>query len=237
MGQGLVRILKSSLEPLTGEGTKIALEATMDGILGQVAAGLVSFRLSYKQKRFEENTKTAIVSMMRRERRLEQKLSDISEQMENFIRDKALPITFDFSIDETESQKIELIVNGLESVIEKEISDEGIILTYNDVLSELRLNEVARLLFFDKRSMPERLELDLSRLSLAMDETKDGRRQYQQLQGHDSYIDSKLQRLHLIETVVDAGSFNDEAPEPSGERKLTTFGLNFIDFFKINKSV
>lgn len=229
MGKFLT-LLKNSVKPMIDEGSPIALEATIDGIVGQIASGLVSFKLSYQQKRFEENTKAALSSLFQRSRRLERRFDELSEEFLNYIQDKALPITLDYAIEEREQEKIELIINGLESIVEM-ASEDSLVLTYNDVLKELRLNEVRALLAYDLRRVPERRALDLS---LALDRSPEGRERYRQIQGLDAYIDGKLLRLNLLEAFAEAG---EVIGTPQAQKKrLTQFGKNFIDFFKIDYS-
>jgi hypothetical protein len=228
MPNKLFGIVKGNIEPLLEEGVPIALEAALDGIIGQMASGLVSFRLSFKQRKFEENTKIALSSLNQKASSLERKLENLSEDFYNFINTRALPLTFDYAIEENEVEKIELIINGLETIIEEMISEEEIILTYNDVLRELRYSEIVHLLKYDPRS--ERMTLDLSMINLAMDRSGEAKRKYAQRKGHENYVTNKLERLNLIETIIiDGGSF----PEIK-KQSLTDFGRNFLNFFKVS---
>lgn len=230
------KFFKRLVEPLIDAGGGQLLEATIDGLLGQVASGLVSFKLSYKQKRFEENTKLALVALYQRQQRIEARLDSLPADCVDFVANTAFPLTFDYVIDESESEKIELLINGFESVIENKIKNQSIILTYNDVLKELRFDEIKELLRFDHRNPDSKLDMsELKELFSSLDDNSSEARTVRlQRKGYKSYVYKKLERLHLIETVTieDKGNYT----ESKGEVRLTDFGRNLVDHFKIRYS-
>lgn len=155
--------------------------------------------------------------------RMELKINELSDKDYNFLRQKAFPVMLENLFDEQQEEKVQLILNGFESIIENHITDEDKVFTFYDVLEGLRAHEIKRLMQHTKEYR-EMLIKNPEKLKLNFDISPEGNNNRAFLQ----YIDNKLESLGLIElTVYDHGDF-----DPS-RGPITTFGENFIDFLKV----
>jgi hypothetical protein len=230
MGKGLSDLVRKTFrnptlkEVVVEEGTPMALEMIFDGIVGQIASGVVTAKLSYRQKQQQKNMEIAFRELQRTKEELNAKIAQLSDEVYSFINDRVFPLIFDYVIDEQQEEKISLIINGFHSVIEDQITDEEIILTYFDVLKNLRAAEIS---FFMKTYFPDYSQLDMDRLRLAMDTSPSGRKRYQTIESYKAYVNNKLEQLGLIQTmyVVESESATDRDV-------VTDFGKGFVAFFK-----
>ncbi|GMK38803.1 hypothetical protein PCCS19_18570 [Paenibacillus sp. CCS19] len=229
MGNKLIAMIKDNFQPLSEEGLPLILEASIDGVLGQIASGLVSFRLSYKQRKFEENTTQALKSLLKRTRKLDAKLDNLTDEVRHNIAARVLPITFDYVQDELELEKIEFIINGFESAVEGMITEESVIIAYHDVLKELRMAEIRKLIEFDLRNINRELNINLD---LIMDRSREGRRTQSTVSGYEKYVESKLTQIGLIHKEFEGGIVAGEGVGRPVTR-LTEFGKNLLDYFKM----
>jgi hypothetical protein len=213
-------IIKENLDTGLEIGMDLAAETVIDGILGQIASGLVTAKLSYKQKRFEENVTLALNELKKRVERIEKALNDDNYQ---FVQNNLFPIMFDYVIEESEKEKISIIINGFENAMQSKYNnDEQLIRTYFDILKELRINE---LMFFIENYDPDKRELELKPPFLPL--TKEDKIRYAQIKGYQSYVNNKLERLGLIKLVAygEEEVFSPVSP-------ITQLGYNFLNFFR-----
>ncbi|MBO2942793.1 hypothetical protein JJQ72_02180 [Paenibacillus sp. F411] len=144
--------------------------------------------------------------------------------LNDFIRQKAFPIVLDELLAEHEEEKIDLVLNGLEYTYKEDIRDESKILVYFDVLRELRVEVIKKLITYTDFYM-KYWSLELKPLLLFPPNDKEGRKKYNENQGYLSYIDNQLETLGLT---------TKEVTESLGEKVvLTDFGEHFIQFFDL----
>ena len=74
------------------------------------------------------------------------KLDD--EELKFFIQTTIFPYVLDDLIEENQDRKIEYILNGFEFIIDEKMNDEGFAIACFDVLRELRVDDIIRLLKF-----------------------------------------------------------------------------------------
>ncbi|MCM3141316.1 hypothetical protein [Brevibacillus sp. MER 51] len=176
-------------------------------------------------------------------------LITLDSNFQQFIRDKVFPLVIDNIYEETQEEKIGVILNGLAGVIKNRVADEDLIITYFDVLNQLRIAEIQHL--FSNYDNRNRAKIDMSFLNLAMDRTREGRKKYAELQGFKNYVDNKLLRLGLLRYKQgndNTYSYEYMIPsykpktEDNDDRKwildqyfLSDFGKQFIAFFESNK--
>ncbi|GIN96129.1 hypothetical protein J6TS1_19990 [Siminovitchia terrae] len=158
MDQGKKEDLKESIKDTAADiildvGSKAAAEVVKETVTGLLKEVLVDTGASmipgisgaisgYKRARFERNIKqfTNELSLKVEDLRinLEQKTAEQKEQL-----DQLLAYILDYVIDEQQEEKIEFMVNGFVQMTEHENITEDFVLTYYDVLKELRLVDIS----------------------------------------------------------------------------------------------
>lgn len=141
--------LNTALE-VGAEYSAETIKKTVEGMLSDVAVdigssmvpGLVAAVQNYKRRRFEKNIGKLVEELSGRVEIINANLEKKSDEQR-----KKLEILFqyllDYVIDEKQEEKIELMVNGFVKVTEVENPSEDFVLTYYDVLQELRLVDIA----------------------------------------------------------------------------------------------
>jgi len=196
-------------------------QALSDVLIGQVVPGITTAFMSYKQKRTEKMVMAAIADISGRLNALEEKLSKLSSEDLLFIKESFLPVLLDVIADEQQEEKISLLVNGFQTVIEYQLTDLDIITLYYDIIRELRVLDLKTLMWFAGKSDVEAyVETSISRDDV-----------------HNSSINhivKKLERLHLIGIPKLWGEIEGKEFTISRERgELTVLGERFIDFFRM----
>lgn len=180
---------------------------------------------------------------------LRNSLLTLDSNFQQFIRERVFPLVIENIYEETQEEKIGVIFNGLTGVIKNKIADEDLIITYFDVLNELRIAEIQHL--FSNYDVRNRAKIDMSFLDLALDRTREGRKKYAELQGLKNYVDNKLLRLgilrykqgndntysyeYMIPSYKPKTEDNDDRKWILDQYFLSDFGKQFIAFFESNK--
>lgn len=214
--------MKDNSDTIIEQGVEIGSDIFLDGLVGQIAPGIVSCRMSHKQKQHEERTAAILREIMAKQDGLNNKLNKLSDKELYIVEEEVFPLIFEYAIEEPEKEKIKYIVNGFETIIENKITDQELILSYYDVLKSLRLNEIRRLI----EQTPEYRQRIFTReneLKLNIDLRGNGENK----RAFIRYIDNKLEQLGLIQTVV----FGDEEFNPESG-PITPFGINFMNFIR-----
>lgn len=206
-----------------GAGAAVLSQALSDALIGQVAPGVVTAYLSYKQKRTDKMIVTAITDINGRLNALEEKLNKFSTEDWTFFREAFLPVFLDAVADEQQEQKIALLVNGFQTVIEYQLNDIDIIILYYDIMRELRVLDLKTLMWFTGKSDAE--ADGYAETSISRDDIH---------QSSINHIVKKLEKLHLIGLPRLWGEFEGkEFTISRGRAELTVLGERFIDFFRM----
>ncbi|MGG4141862.1 hypothetical protein ABEW34_01930 [Paenibacillus algorifonticola] len=210
------------------------LEGSADAVpyIGKLYNAYKMHRLQARVKKIESRLLT-IASLM---------IEKNDELLNEFIRKKAFPFTLNELFEEQEEEKVDLIMNGLEYTYKNNIRDESRMMGYFDVLRELRIDGLKRLIKYSERSRIQEsnyLPDDPEELKL-----------YYENEGYTSYIDNQLEKLGLIDTGIRSlddvvnqvfehlnklmsSRYNSHFSARRHETKLTSFGNNFISFFEL----
>jgi len=113
-----------------------------EAIIGQVAPGIVTAMMNYKQKRFERNIIEMLEEFKNRQSNFEHLLANVSERMLFSVRNDSFSILLDYASDEKQVEKIKYIVNGFETILSREITDQDIIISYYETLKSLTLADI-----------------------------------------------------------------------------------------------
>ncbi|CAH0149418.1 hypothetical protein SRABI134_00726 [Peribacillus sp. Bi134] len=145
----------------------------------------------------------------------------LNELQEKFIQEKALPLILKNMMQEEQEEKIKILVNGLESIINDSMYEEDSLFEFYDVLNSLRKKEIARLLEMYNKEIQNQDTYNIGNFEF------DGTSL--------EYIDNKLVQLGLRKVyVINAGTWGAlESPEE--DTAFTDFGKDFIKFFRNRK--
>lgn len=203
-------------EPTVVMGTTLLVDAA----IGTFATGFYAAQNSYKFKRLKENTTIAIEELFERLENVELLLS--SENRDIF-ENKLFPTFWDFVIDEPESEKIQLFVNGLEVALNQKEIDMEMIYIYFDILSQLRVKEI--MLFQDVYIQKNYKIIEGTSSNIAVNGKIDVT--------HHIYARNKLEKVGLITLHVISG--NGTIDE---HYQITDLGKRLFDYFsKLNVSI
>lgn len=171
-----------------------------------------------------------------------------ASQNSKLFKQDVFPIVLNKIINEEQPEKISVILNGFEYIIDNNMIELDKIFHYYDVLEEMRLSEIFHLAEKYVKPMemvksPGKYEL---KLNIKLEYTEEDREQ----EDLERYMDNKLFRLGILKFVkelVDEPSYLDysqsslpyqwQPPEPkkfeinTDKYELSRFGLRFIKFF------
>lgn len=210
--------LKDNFEIALNGGTTLLGECLSNALVAHIAPGVVTTYLSYKQKRTEKNIMHTLDEFKNRLNKIEEHLKVMEENEIDFIKNTVFPIIFDFVIDEPQEEKIGYIVDGVENIIAYKITDEDLILTYFDVLHELRIIDIRELLYINNYL------IDGNQAYSSSD-------QFNESEAVKKHIYKKLEKYNLI--VIQPIIAELEGKEYTIDRhraKISAFGRNFINF-------
>lgn len=97
---------------------------------------------SYKRSRFERNIRNFTDELYTKIEEIRINLENKTEEQKNKI-DQLLSYVMDYVIDEQQADKIKFMVNGFVNITEHEQVTEDFVLTYYDVLKELRMVDIS----------------------------------------------------------------------------------------------
>lgn len=208
--QFVLKPLGITLEP----SAVMAIDILVDAVLGTFASGLYSTKTSYQFKRLESNVKEAFEELYKRVEKLE---LYITEKNEGIFKNQLFPIFWDFVLEEKESEKIQLFVNGLESSLTKEQINMEMMYVYFDTLKQMRAKDIVSFqdIFINKN------------YKKVFVEGKFGVQYIGDNDAYHSYLISKLTSLGLIQLwKIDGSGTIDE------HYGVTELGESLIEYFK-----
>lgn len=165
------------------------------------------------------------------------------------FKEEIFPIIVSKMLNEPQGEKIKVIIEGFEYLIDKEITDLDIVLNYYDVLEELR---VADLMYLAKKYTP--LDVNSAKLNIRLDDpinefnlSQNERIELENLREerrtNERYIENKLIRCGLLiqdrstytsSKLSTSSSINYRTTGESTKYTLTSFGHRFFEFFLIS---
>ena len=110
--------MKDELREKLQDMSKASMEAGIpimgniitDAVIGQAVPGVATAVISYKQKRTERMLIKAIDELKKQMIAINEKVNNMDKEQITFIKEKVLPIVFDFVIEESQEEKIKLMV-------------------------------------------------------------------------------------------------------------------------------
>lgn len=189
-------------------------------------------------------------------RKINKELNNLTEQIntatdkleasenEMLIKQEVFPIILNKILNDEQTEKISVMLNGFEHIIDEDILDTDKIFHYYDVLSEMRLSEIVHLTEIYVKPLenarnPYKLKLNPLRLNLQRTEEEKERVDLER------YMDNKLHRLGILEYAKERKrnlEFRPQEYNNVGNNKnnykvnmdrmeISNFGLRFIEFF------
>lgn len=214
-----------TLDVVAEGGVSIIASFVADTVFGHVAPGICSAVMSYKQKKFEKNILKVLSELQLRQIYLDSIISTLPQDKNQTLKDEIFPLTFDYSAEVKQEEKITFIVNGFETVIENQMmTNQEKILVYYDTLNDLSMIDLKLL----ERIKIEQVSTDILYPKPVKIETEELAIERQSL--------NKLQRLGIVSLpnlVYDYDQNNEMYYLRDIE--FTQFGIRFFNFFKINK--
>lgn len=166
-----------------------------------------------------------------------------SSRNEVFLKQEVFPIILNKILNDEQTEKISVMLNGFDHIIEKDTLDTDKIFHYYDVLSEMRLSEILHLTdnyvkFIEYARNPHKVQLHL-RINLQNTKEEKERADLER------YMDNKLHRLGILQYAKERARNPDYSPpnyqDFENNRKdytinierfeISSFGLRFIEFF------
>ncbi|GAB6440297.1 hypothetical protein bcgnr5372_63730 [Bacillus luti] len=235
--KGLMDLMCKGLPAPLQEPVEIAVE--IGGGVAPIAGSILNYFKFKKINKELSNLKGQIENIA-------QKIED--SQNEVYLKQEIFPIILNKIMNDEQEEKIKIILNGFEYIIDNEILDSDKIFHYYDVLAEMRLSEIVHLtnkyvVIMEMLKNPGKMEL---KLDLKMEYTAEDKER----EDLERYMNNKLFRLGILEYVkerVDKPSegismqtsmpyqWQDPAPERyevnTEKYKVSNFGKRFIEFF------
>ncbi|MFZ7933430.1 hypothetical protein ACO1D2_20545 [Bacillus thuringiensis] len=149
------------------------------------------------------------------------KLCSDSLLSEELIKERVFPIVLSDLIEEHEDAKINLILNGFENVFIEEKTNESVVISYFDILRNLRYADIKRFLYFADETFDYPNYPDLS-----------------EERALTRNIDGKLGKLGLIN--ISATWINLDGHDNDNDREnvsLTLYGTKFAEFILSDENV
>lgn len=217
----------------------------MPGISGAVSG--------YKRARFERNIKTFTEELALRIDEIRTNLESKTNEQKHKI-DLLFNYVMDFVIEEPQQEKINLMVNGFVNITEHEVITEDFVLTYYDVLKDLRMVDIsvlrlmysARYIYEDNNEMFTDI---MERHGISYEQYESVRRNIQRLGLLTTITDLKITEdlKGVIISIKEIQNFLGKLTNPRNKSPLpklkepklkskdslqiSKFGKDFIDFF------
>lgn len=239
-------IAKESITSIIGDLIVDASSSLIPGISGAVQG--------YKRARFERNI-TAFASELYSEiENLRKNLETKNEEQKEKI-DRMFSFIMDYVIDEQQEEKIQYMVHGFLSITNHENITEDIILTYYDVLKELRMIDISVLrLMYNSRyrfinGSTETYQDVMERNGINYNQYEAVRRNLQRLGLFTTKTDLNItdDLEEIVKTFKELYDYLDKANNPRYTRslpklklpklkskeyyELSKFGKDFVEFF------
>jgi len=207
-------------------GAPIVGNMVTDTIIGQIVPGAATAFLSYRQKRTEKMLIRAIDELKIQISEINSKLIGMSEKQIILIKESIFPIVLDNIEKESEEEKIKYIVNGFKHSINYDITDFDLILSYYDILNDLRM--------IDIRILIDLYEESKKMVRSYMEETD--RTIKTEYEAVETYAIKKMESLGLISVKKTFEDLEGRVTKPKkSATKISKLGIYFVKFFEMYK--
>jgi len=217
------KFICDSIDIVGSGGISILATMVSDVMIGQIAPGFVSTLIAYKQKRLERNMDKLLEELLKHQKKIDDLIGKININIMEIITRDIFPLLYDYSAEEKQVEKIKYIVNGFESVVEIQLNDQDLILSYYDTLAELNLADIKFIKKIAQASIPQKVESLVIPTKIV-----------NVYQAFERQILNKLVQMGIVKianSIYDVDGRNEMHDLKS--IKYTSYGKHFIDFIKI----
>ncbi|MDA2110294.1 hypothetical protein PDN20_14735 [Bacillus cereus] len=224
----VVESVKNLLGVEEGSNVELVFD-NIGSVAPYISGAITSHRINRLKKRLEEHQERLMV--------IESKLQRKDATFNEFLKQKAFPIILEDIMNDAQDEKVKFLFNGFENIIDQEIKDENRIIAYCDILRELRLDDIKKLLTFTgeyRYNITGKLNNLLS-VSASQEEIK----KHYENQAYKKYIQNRLERMGLLGIVASPGKNNMESIQniAKSEIGISTFGRHLIEFFDLTSLI
>lgn len=224
----VVESVKNLLGVEEGSNVELVFD-NIGSVAPYISGAITSHRINRLKKRLEEHQERLMV--------IESKLQRKDAAFNEFLKQKAFPIILEDIMNDAQDEKVEFLFNGFENIIDQEIKDENRIIAYCDVLRELRVDDIKKLLTYtgEYRYNVTRKLNNLLSVSASQEEIK----KHYENQAYKKYIQNRLERMGLLGIMASPGKDNMESIQnvAKPEIGISTFGRHLIDFFDLTSLI
>lgn len=187
-----------------------------------------NYRLSKLEKRINLNIKQMEI--------IKDKVE--SSRNEVFYKSEVFPLIMKQIMDEDEDEKVKVVIDGFEHIVDEDFEEMELIYHYYDVLAELRYNDIVK---FIKKYMPYECRENLT-LDIDLEKFEDLSREEQDLQKEkdaiEKYQENKFLRLGLLKDLIfspnEEGVISLNANRTyDSSVEISEFGKRFVIFFAL----
>jgi hypothetical protein len=205
-------------------GAPLAGSLISNALAGQIIPGAATFILDLKQKRTERMLLTAIDELKKQIVDINNSLKEMKDTQIEFIEETIFPIALDFIEKESQEEKIKYIVNGAINSIKNNITDTDLILSYYDILNELRMIDIRILInLYGESKKMNRLYME--------DADRTIKTEYE---AAETYIIKKLESLSLISVKKTHEELAGRVVKPKkSATDISRLGIYFVEFFSM----
>lgn len=230
-----------------GEPTiNIVSDLFVEGTVGALIPGVTSFLFAVRSRRLEDNMNLFIKKISKKIDYLETQYEKLNAEDRKAFKNGFSEIIVDYIAEEREEEKIELLVNGFQKLLEKDYDIQNTSLFF-DVLKELRYIDILVLKQYDHlskeywdkenafREFLESLNLDMDRYKYIKEKLVRSGLLISSYEKEHKYLIEAF--LKLSQSLKDSKKKLDRnVTHPKFKRRerisLSPFGRAFITFFK-----
>ncbi|HFK1459201.1 TPA: hypothetical protein ACGXMC_004971 [Bacillus cereus] len=217
--------------------TSLVAELAIDGV-ASIVPGLSGVYGSLKRAKLERNMQTFSEDLASKITELQANLENKTSEQKQQI-DKLYGYVMDYVIDEQQEDKIKYMVNGFVKLTEHEDVTEDFVLTYYDVLKELRIVDIAVLRLYNYSYDQERLTFEdvMKQHGLSYDQYDSIKNNLFRLGILTTKTEKKIldDLKNLFQSIKDIHDYLEKQSKGKRTSNLKLKKLNSRDSFEISK--
>lgn len=135
------KILDEAIAPALPATLDVVATVCLDGITGTVVPGVGNMLLAYQQKQQEKRFNQALVELKNRQEEIDDILKNYEEELKPLI-ERMLDIYFEYSLKNSQEEKVKYLGNGYINSISVERPQEDVILGFYDTLDQVNVLDI-----------------------------------------------------------------------------------------------
>lgn len=239
----ITKILDEAIAPALPATLDVVATVCLDGVAGAVVPGVGNMLLAYQQKQQEKRFSQALVELKSRQEEIDSILKNYEEELKPLI-ERMLDIYFQYSLKNSQEEKVKYLGNGYVNSISVERPQEDVILGFYDTLDQVNILDIRVLKLYcgDVFEVSDNYEKVMEDFGIDYSQYKMIRLKLERLGLLESKNDIKQdENIGYIIDYLNAQSKNKISDAkralgkmkkiPNGEMfKVTKYGINFMRF-------